>query len=209
MIVIDLSHTVAEDMPVYPGTEPPQLRPANTIETDGFAETLIRMYSHTGTHVDAPAHMLRGAQTLDELDAARFVGPACVIDVAGRTLVSREVLESHAALVDGCRFVLFHTGWAHYWGQPRYFEGFPVLSGEAARWLTGRGLSGVGVDAISVDPIDGAFGNHLELFKSGLLLIENLKGLDVLCHRRFQFTCLPLKLTRADGSPVRAAALLD
>ena len=65
MRVIDLTHTICEDMPVYPGTEPPKLQTANTIERDGFRETLLTMYSHTGTHMDAPAHLYAGRITLD------------------------------------------------------------------------------------------------------------------------------------------------
>lgn len=83
LTVLDLTHTIAEGMPVYPGTEPPTLQQANTIEKDGFAEKRICMYSHTGTHIDAPAHMLGGAPSLDQLGAGQFVGTAMVIDVAG------------------------------------------------------------------------------------------------------------------------------
>lgn len=62
MKVIDLTHTISETMPVYPGTEQPRLTPANSYEKDGFKETLLSMYSHTGTHVDPPAHLLPGVQ---------------------------------------------------------------------------------------------------------------------------------------------------
>ena len=199
-------------MPVYPGTEPPAIRRANTVERDGFAETLISMYSHTGTHVDAPAHMLAGSPTLDQYDAGRFIGPACVVDVSspGTLVIGRPALEACADLVAGCRFVLFHSGWSRYWGHDSYFSGFPVLSPDAARWLTRRDLFGVGFDAISADPVGPlAFENHFEFFRAGLLLVENLTGLGPLVGRRFTFSCLPLKLRDADGSPVRAVAMLD
>lgn len=57
MKVIDLTHTIKENMPVYPGTDTPKLMPANTYEKDGFKETLMQMYTHTGTHMDPPAHL--------------------------------------------------------------------------------------------------------------------------------------------------------
>ena len=63
MKIIDLTHTISEDMPVYPGTEPPVLKPANTYEKDGFRETLLSLYSHTGTHVDPPAHLFADRAT--------------------------------------------------------------------------------------------------------------------------------------------------
>ena len=55
MKAIDLTHIITEDMPVYPGTEPPKLTPANSYERDGFKETLLSLYTHTGTHIDPPA----------------------------------------------------------------------------------------------------------------------------------------------------------
>lgn len=210
--VVDLTQPITPGMPVYPGTEPPVLQQANTVERNGFAETLIRMYSHTGTHIDAPAHMVANAPTLDRLAVDRFVGMACVIDVSatGQAEIGPAVLEAHAALVAGCDFVLFHTGWSRHWGDQRYFAGFPVLSLDAARWLAARGLKGVGFDAISVDPVGASeFSNHLVLLRAGLILIENLDGLEPLIGKSFLFSCLPLKFERADGSPVRAVAMLD
>lgn len=210
--VVDLTHPITPEMPVYPGTEPPVLEQANTVERNGFAETLIRMYSHTGTHIDAPGHMVAGAPMLDQFEVGRFVGTACVIDApaAGQKEIEPSLLEAHAALVAGCDFVLFHTGWSRYWGDERYFAGFPVLSPDATRWLAARGLKGVGVDAISVDPVGASeFSNHLVFFRAGLLLIENLDGLGPLVGQRFLFSCFPLKFERADGSPIRAVAMLD
>jgi len=210
--VVDLTHPITEGMPVYPGTEPPVLRQANTVERNGFAETLVRMYSHTGTHIDAPSHMVAGAPTLDSFGAGQFVGQACAIDVSapGHTEIRQPVLEAHAASIAGCEFILLHTGWSRYWGDPRYFAGFPVLSCDATRWLIARGLKGVGFDAMSADPVGASeFSNHLAFFRAGLILIENLTGLEALVGKTFLFSCLPLALPNADGSPVRAVALLD
>ena len=67
-------------MPVYPGTEGPVLEPANTYEKDGFAETKIHFYSHTGTHIDPPMHLFADKTSLDGFDVGQFVGKALVID---------------------------------------------------------------------------------------------------------------------------------
>jgi len=211
MPILDLTQTITPAMPVYPGTEPPAIRQATTVAADGFAEKWIGMFSHTGTHVDAPAHMLPGAATLDRLDIGHFFGPARVVDVSGSgAVIPAGLLEARRAELEGCEFLLFHTGWSLKWGHEDYFSGFPVLSPDAARWLCGRGLKGVGFDAISADPV-GAMGfeNHLILLGAGLILIENLTGLAPLLGRPFRFACLPLKLEQADGSPVRAVAVLD
>ena len=68
MKVIDLTHIISAGMPVYPGTEGPKISQATTIEAEGFAEKLITMYSHTGTHMDAPGHIVAGARTLDQFE---------------------------------------------------------------------------------------------------------------------------------------------
>ena len=212
MQVIDLTHPITPSMPVYPGTEPPSIRQATTVEQDGFAEKWIGMYSHTGTHIDAHAHMLPGAVTLDRLPIDHFVGLARVLDVS--SLAGREIgvdfLEARAAELEAAEFVLFHTGWSLLWNEESYFSGFPVLSLDAARWLCRRGLKGVGFDAMSADPVGvPLFVNHLAFFQAGMIIIENLTGLAPLIGRPFRFSCLPLKLEQADGSPVRAVAMLD
>ena len=80
MRVIDLTHTIESGMPVYPGPEPPILEPANTYDRDGFRETKLSMYSHTGTHMDPPAHLFRDRTTLDAFPPEQFIGKALVID---------------------------------------------------------------------------------------------------------------------------------
>jgi arylformamidase len=210
--IVDLTHPISPRMPVYPGTEPPVLYQPNSVERDGFAETVIRMWSHTGTHVDAPAHMVAGAPTLDQMGVDRFVGRACVIDVRGAAggEIAVSDIDRQVERLAGCEFVLLHTGWSSCWGEDRYYSGYPVLSAAATRWLIGRGLKGIGVDAISIDPVGATrFVNHLECFGAGLILVENLAGLGALVGRRFVLSCLPLAFPDADGSPVRAVALLD
>ena len=73
MKILDLTHLIEEAMPVYPETEPPKLTPSNTFEQHGFRETLLTMGSHTGTHMDAPAHMLRDGKTLDQFPADKYL----------------------------------------------------------------------------------------------------------------------------------------
>lgn len=213
MTVIDLSHFIEPGMPVYPGTDGPVLDSATTIATDGFAEKRLSMFSHTGTHIDAPGHILSGAPTLDRLSPTRFAGRGLVIDIGapepGR-IVTEGDLEPWVRELETVRFALFRFGWSRFWGKPEYYSDYPILSEGAANRLTSFGLSGVGVDCISVDAIDTAeFPVHKIFFRAGMILIENLTGLEALVGKPFAFTCFPLKLRDADGSPVRAAALLE
>ena len=208
MKVYDLTHTIRNDMPVYPGTEQPRLTTACTIEEVGYRETLLHMYSHTGTHMDAPAHMLPDGAALDRYPGEKFVGAAIVVDCRGEQDISLPRLQRYD--LSGVDFVLFCTGWDKKWGTPAYYENFPCLTAEAAAYLAALPLKGVGEDSISLDPCDSTeFPNHITLMKAGFINTENLTGLDALLGRRFTFVTLPLKFENADGCSCRAIAMED
>jgi arylformamidase len=209
MKVTDLTHTIHAGMPVFPGTEPPTILRANTLEKDGFAEVKISMYSHTGTHMDAPAHMLENAATLDQFPAEKFIGKAMIIDVTGApAFIGMERLAQHSEQIQQVEFVLFQTGWSRLWGQENYFKGFPALTPEAAAWLVHFNLKGIGMDAISLDVIDSTtFEVHKILLGKNLVLIENLTNLDAVESPIFLFSALPMKFEYADGAPLRAVAI--
>lgn len=205
----DLTQIISESMPVYPGTKPPKLTPVTTLDHDGFAETLMTLYSHTGTHLDAPAHMAIDGLTLDQMEVDRFIGPAVCIDVrqVGAYITLEDLIPYQEAIVEA-DFVLLCTGWSEKWDSQGYFTGYPVLEEAAANWLAAHSLKGIGVDAISVDPTDGnEFANHGILFGACLFIIENLKNLDQIVGRTTLLTCLPINYDKADGAPVRAVAL--
>ena len=135
MTIIDLTHPITPDMPVYPGTEGPKLDPANTYERNGFRETLLTLYSHTGTHMDAPAHLYPDGVSLDRLPASRFVGSAVVIDCSelheGGAITMAHI-EGQREAVEKAEFLLFRTGWERYWGQREYFGDYPCIGLELA-----------------------------------------------------------------------------
>ncbi len=208
MKVYDLTHTIANDMPVYPGTEQPRLTTACTIDEVGYRETLLHMFSHTGTHMDAPAHMLRQGAALDSYPADKFIGAAQAVDCRGESAITLPLLKNQD--LQGVDFVLFCTGWDKKWGTPDYFRDFPCLTPEAAAYLAALPLKGVGEDSISLDPCESTdFPNHLTLLGADLVNTENLTGLEALLGRRFTFVTLPLKLENADGCSCRAIAMED
>ena len=206
MKVYDLTHTIRNDMPVYLGTEQPQLTTACTIEEAGYRETLLHMFSHTGTHMDAPAHMLLDGAPLDSYGTDKFTGIAVVVDCRGETDISLPLLQRYD--LDGVDFVLFCTGWDKKWGSPEYYEGFPCLTADAAAYLATLPLKGVGEDSISLDPCGSVdFPNHITLLRADFVNTENLAGLDALIGRRFTFVTLPLKFENSDGCSCRAIAM--
>lgn len=214
MRIVDLTHTITEDMPVYPGTERPTLRPASTYEADGFRETLLGMYSHTGTHMDAPAHIFPGGRRLDDYPAGHFVGGAVTVDCSSPApggLITMAHLAPQASRLERADFVLFRTGWDAFWKEDAYFRGYPCPDAEVMEYLAGAGKKGIGLDSISLDPVDMAhLPNHRRIL--GLdhtVIIENLANLDQTGSDLFSFYVLPLKFENSDGAPVRAIAVLE
>ena len=206
--VIDLTHTIREGMPVYPGTDSPTLEEATTVESDGFAEKKLTMFSHVGTHMDAPAHIFAGATTLDALDISKFTGSACVLDVSMQPVITREFLEQHSTRIATADFVLFSSGHERRWGTEAYFSPFPVLDEEGAVWIANQSLKGLGIDAISFDTMDAqTLPIHQILLSSGMVLIENLCNLEQMPADGSTFIALPLKIHESDGSPIRAIAM--
>lgn len=207
MTVLDLTHPLHAGVTVYPGTPAPRFEACNTIERDGFAELEVRMSTHTGTHMDAPCHVIPGARSLDRFPAERFVGPGVVLDVAGLDRVGLDRLQAEESRIAQAEFVLLRTGWDRRWTSPDYFTGFPTLTEEAAGWLAARPIKAVCVDAISVDPVDAELlPVHHALLGRDILIVENLTGLERLPGGPFEFWCAPLRIEGADGSPVRALA---
>lgn len=212
MKVIDLTQMINEKMPVYPGTEPPKLTVANTYEKDGFRETLLSFYSHTGTHMDAPFHIYADRASLDALPAEQFVGKALVIDCtdAGKGgVIGMEYIDKTAA--DKADFLLFRTGWDRYWGEEKYFGEYPVVSTEVCQYLLDSKKKGVGFDVIGIDPVsDGNLTRHkMLLSQREMVIIENLTNLDKVGAGLFTFAALPMKYQDADGAPVRAVAIIE
>lgn len=214
MKIIDLTHVISEDMPVYPGTEGPKFLPANSYEADGFKETLMSMYTHTGTHMDPPAHLFSGRTTLDQFPITQFIGKALVIDCSGLEEGQRMTMhhiERQREKADQADFILFCSGWDQHWGTEKYFGDYPCIDSEVANYLVNSHKKGIGLDTIGLDPIaDANLTLHKRLLRENeIVIIENLKNLHLLGDELFTFIALPLKHVNADGSPVRAIAMLE
>ena len=212
MKIIDLTHYISEDMPVYPGTDRPKLQEANTYEKDGFKETLMTMYTHTGTHMDPPAHLFEGKTTLDKFPIEQFVGKALVVDCSDLKEGDKiQMKHINKDLADKADFLLFYTGWEKYWGSEKFFGDYPYIDDDLVQYIIEQNKKGVGLDTIGIDPIsDENLTIHKKLFLNNkMVIIENLMNLDKVGADLFTFIALPLKHIDADGSPIRAIAMLD
>lgn len=210
-MILDLTHTIREDMPVYPGSPQPAFKPTGNLTRNGYRETLIQFASHTGTHMDAPSHMLPHGSSLDVLPVSQFCGRAVAVDVSflpSGGIITMDFLRGLNGAVLSTDFVLFYTGWEKKWGTDAYFDDtFPVPDKEAAQYLVSCGLKGVGTDALSVDTLkDPDRKAHKTLLGGGLVIVESLCLKKVVGRKDMMFFALPMKFMDADGAPVRAVA---
>lgn len=210
MTLIDLSHPLFAAMPVWPGTPGPEFLPLAAISTDGFAEQSFRLSSHTGTHIDAPAHIFEGGATLDRYEPAGFFGRIAVVDAreTAGSLIEMSHLLRCAEAIGQAEFVLLHTGFSRYWGEEVYGRSYPVLEESAARWLARQRLKGVGIDCPSFDvPGSCTYPVHRLLLETGILLIENLTNVGLVPAEGAELAAFPLAIRDAEACPVRAVAL--
>ena len=209
MPILDLTHPIQPDISVYPGDEAPGITTTATIVRDGYQTQRLTLTTHTGTHIDAPAHILPHGKTLDQFPASHFQGRALVVDCRE---VQGEISRRHLELLIPNReaeFILLLTGWDRHWRTEAYLTGFPVLSGEAAEWLAGLSLKGIGLDAISIDPPDSSqLRNHHRFLGRDIVIIENLTNLATIPGPACQVYCLPLLITNSDGAPARVVAVV-
>lgn len=207
MAIIDLTHPLEPRMPVYPGDEPPRFSAVANLDTHGYSAGQFTLTTHTGTHIDAPAHCLPGGKTLDQFPASHFLGPARVLDCRQ---IRDTITAAHLAPLGDpleADFLLLLTGWDRFWRTERYFTGFPVLSSQAVTWLASHPIKGIGIDAPSLDgPEAKDLPNHRQLLSHAIVIIENLTRLDAIPGRRCQLQCHPLLITAADAAPARVIA---
>jgi arylformamidase len=208
---VDLTHAFANGMPVFPGLPDPAFEPIASVEDDGYAMTSYRMLNHIGTHVDAPAHQIAGGDTLDDIGLERLVTDALLIDVSQRDphgAVTLADLEPELERVRAGDIVLFYSNNARNYGTDAYWTGWSYPDADAARALIDRGVSAVGFDGPSADPVDSTtFDLHRVWLGAGRMILENVNNLDLLPERA-QVVVAPMKVAGANGAPARIFALL-
>lgn len=205
--IVDLS------LPIQNGMRGVDISVATTIADKGWNSTTLSLYSHCGTHMDAPKHFLGDdGATIDQQDLAVCCGPAKVVDLTPVELSELLTVERLSAAVDvepGDRLLL-RTDWSHRLGTDEYRDALPRISHELAEWLVEKEVALVGVEAPSVADVNDlpeVTEVHQTLFRGGVVIVEGLVNLDQLRQPIVEFIALPLKVTDGDGSPVRAIAV--
>ena len=215
MKVIDLTLTISEQIPTFPGSPQPNFINWETLEKDGYNLELLFLSSHTGTHIDAPYHFLKDGQKIHQIVTRRLVTEAILIKIrkgANQSITKDDIqkFERKYGKIDDGSTVIFHTGWQKNLKKESYFLRNPGLAVSAAKYLASKKVNLVGIDSPSIDlGKDSKFSVHRILAKSGILIVENLANLEKINSEMFHLIVAPLKLKNATGSPVRAMALTD
>jgi arylformamidase len=217
MIAIDLTHTIEEGMltfnaPWHPTVEITQL---GRLDVEGRRTCKLVLGSHTGTHMDAPLHFIKGGKTIDVLPIEKMLGDVSIIDFSflrENDCITYEILKNFKLK----KKVLFNLGWAQYWGTRKFYKGYPYFSSEAALYLVEQDVELIGMDTPSPDNSNitlagDVLGSDLDspmhkiFLKNDIILLEYLANLNKV-EKNFdgwKLVAMPLKLGGADGAPAR------
>jgi len=232
---IDLTHPFDEQTIYWPTESGFLLERGNNGVTEKgyyYAANRFRAAEHGGTHVDAPIHFFDQRQTVDQLELARLIGEAAVIDVREKCRDNRDYQigmadlrgweEAHGLQLSQ-RIVLLRTGWSRHWPDREAYLGtnargleavaqlhFPGLAPEATRWLVeNREPKAIGIDTASIDFGQSThFESHVALCQKNVPIFENVAELDRLPPLGALVVALPMKIASGSGGPLRIVAML-
>jgi kynurenine formamidase len=209
---IDLSLTISESIPTFPGSPKPQFIAWSDIKDDGYNLELLFLSSHTGTHLDAPYHFVKNGLKINQIPLDRLIGKAILIKLKKTrnspiTKSDITLFEKKNGKIPNHSSIFFYTEWQKNLKKDNYFTENPGLDSSSAKYLASKKINLVGIDSPSIDlGKDESFSVHHILSKNNILIVENLANMNKIRPLKFNFTILPLKLKDATGSPVRAVA---
>ncbi|WP_033345909.1 cyclase family protein [Catenuloplanes japonicus] len=224
--VRDLTHPFTTTFPTFADGEEARRGPYKSIETDGYYMQEWRIVEHTGTHVDAPNHFVKGGRAVTDLTPDELVLPAAVISIARRAAHDPDAVltvadlaaheREHGRIPPGAA-VLLHTGWDRRAGSaPRYRNPdgagvmhFPGFGADACEWLlTKRRIRSLGIDTLSLDPGESAdYPVHFMLLGADRYGLENLRGLDTMPPHGATLVVGVTPWEEGSGGPARVLAL--
>jgi kynurenine formamidase len=217
LLVIDLTRPLDETTLLWPGMLPMAVESTETIERDGSFSRRVTLDEHSGTHFDAPSHFLAGAAHVADVPAGQLVRPLHVVDFTRQSgddpdaeLTPGDIWEHEAAhgAVEAGSVVFLRTDWRHMSGTgPLRFPGFGV---EAAVWLAERGVVGLGIDTLGIDPGRAVeFPVHRDVtLPRGIWHVENLTNLGAVPSSGAWAVVGVPRVAGASGFPARVLAIV-
>jgi arylformamidase len=201
--LLDISVPLGPSTPAWPGSPgfSSRLHSAMADGEPADASTIVADV-HCGTHVDAPAHFIRGGGTVSELDLGALVGPAHVASTGGARRIGAAELEA-AAIPRTTERLLLRTVNSGGWSQRPFDPDFAALTADGARWVVERGIRLIGIDYLAVQRFEDGPETHLVLLGAGVAILEGLE-LGEVAPGAYELLCLPLRLDAAEAAPARA-----
>ncbi len=205
--IVDLSETLRE------GMRGVRISWAKQLEKDGWNARTLELYSHAGTHMDAPSHFITQAGTIDNLDLSKCIGPAWVIDctpTGPKDLLDIASIGNYADTIGSGDRVLLRTDWSKVTDPLKYRNDLPRVSLELAQWFAERKIALLGVEPPSVADVNNPeelTAVHRTLLGAEIVIAESLRNLDALTTDKVHLIALPLKVEGGDGAPARVVAM--
>jgi kynurenine formamidase len=185
---------------------------AKTKTEDGWNARTLHLYSHAGTHMDAPFHFDVNDQTIDDFEVSRFVCDSWVIpvDAKPKQKLKLEDLGKFAGLIDKGDGVVLKTGWSQFVDEPKYRVELPGIHESLANWFVNKGINMLAVEPPSIADVmdmEEVTKIHEVLLGGDIIIVEGLTNLDALQSEKVQLIALPLKIKDGDGAPARVIAI--
>ncbi len=205
--LIDLTHSYRPGVAGFRSTV------SHSVERDGWNARQLELYSHAGTHMDAPFHFGVSEETIDEYAPGRLLGRAWVARLsitAPRQLIGVADLGAVAGQVTAGDGLLLHTGWSQHIGEEGYRRDLPRISRGLAEWCVERRINLLGVEPPSVADVNDlaeVTEIHRILLGGRVIIVEGLTNLGQIGGDQVFLIALPLKIHRGDGAPARVLAL--
>lgn len=202
MKLIDLSQTIENGMPVYPGDSSVKLTQTRVYAKDHYNNHSLETEMHVGTHVDGPMHMLDLKKYICDFDLENFCGKGCVIRTRNEILIKMK--DSYLDKIRGKDIILFNTGMDSCYGSEEYYSKHPILDESFCEMLVNNKIKMVGFDMPSPDRFP--FNIHKYLLSHNVLILENLTNLDKISDNDdFEVMAFPIKI-KSDSCMVRVVA---
>ena len=207
-------HIVDLTLPLNKGDRGVDWDNAMEIPKDNWNARLLHLYSHSGTHMDAPSHFIPGAKTIDQIDLNKCIGPALLIDlgeVTEKFLIEPEHLNGYKNRICKGSRIVFNTHWSKYYGKPVFRDQCPRISLELANYLANLEINLIGVEPPSVADVHNKSELvlvHRTFLEKEIVIVEGLCNLDKIPQEEFTIMALPLPIKDGDGSPCRVVALI-
>ena len=200
MKIYDVSMSVHEKMAVYNNSSAkrPIIKVTDDFSNSTHFESRIDMNMHTGTHIDAPLHMIEGAQTIDSVNLSRLITKCKVLDF---TKINDKISKINLMekKTNKGEFILFKTKNSM---TEDFDKSFIYLDQSGAEFLKDVGISGVATDALGIERAQPEHETHKILFAAGIIIIEGLRLKDVE-EGEYMMYALPLKILGVEAAPAR------